>query len=141
MITARRLQTSFHNEPSDLIYRSVDFELQEQDINSNRESNSISELPSAPGEESVSHASISGHNPNIKQVEDDSVNQSTAIERHMRSPSLTHALSRVWESIGGVNTQFECPVCFELMRPPVNVFQCRQGHVVCKVHVIFATLH
>ena len=141
MITARRLQTSFDNEHSDLIYRSVDFELQERAINSNRPSNSLSEPPSAPREETLSHDLISEQNPNIEQVEDDSVNQTTAIGRHMRSPSLTHALARVRESIGGVNTQFECPVCFELMRPPINVFQCRQGHVVCKVEVIFAILH
>merc|ERR1712059_49647 len=32
----------------------------------------------------------------------------------------------------GVNSQFECPVCFEEMKPPVKMFHCRQGHVVCQ---------
>merc|ERR1712059_187137 len=49
-----------------------------------------------------------------------------------RSPSLSKALSRVRESILGVNSQFECPVCFEEMKPPVKMFHCRQGHVVCQ---------
>eukprot|EP00092_Neocalanus_flemingeri_P075302 GFUD01093269.1.p1 GENE.GFUD01093269.1~~GFUD01093269.1.p1 ORF type:complete len:264 (+),score=68.70 GFUD01093269.1:33-824(+) len=53
-------------------------------------------------------------------------------KQHMRSPSLSKALARVRESIVGVNSQFECPVCFEEMKPPVNMFQCRQGHVVCQ---------
>eukprot|EP00092_Neocalanus_flemingeri_P100064 GFUD01127752.1.p1 GENE.GFUD01127752.1~~GFUD01127752.1.p1 ORF type:complete len:269 (+),score=61.73 GFUD01127752.1:1-807(+) len=52
--------------------------------------------------------------------------------QHMRSPSLSKALARVRESIIGVNSQFECPVCLEEMKPPVNMFQCRQGHVVCQ---------
>eukprot|EP00092_Neocalanus_flemingeri_P016696 GFUD01018059.1.p1 GENE.GFUD01018059.1~~GFUD01018059.1.p1 ORF type:complete len:278 (-),score=72.12 GFUD01018059.1:193-993(-) len=57
---------------------------------------------------------------------------STQDSQHRRSPSLSKALARVRESIVGVNSQFECPVCFEEMKPPVNMFQCRQGHVVCQ---------
>ena len=55
-------------------------------------------------------------------------------EQPKRSPSLSKALARVRESIVGVNSQFECPVCFEEMKPPVHMFQCRQGHVVCQAY-------
>ena len=65
----------------------------------------------------------------------DEGNEETVLrpEQHKRSPSLSKALARVRESIVGVNSQFECPVCFEEMKPPVHMFQCRQGHVVCQV--------
>lgn len=33
-------------------------------------------------------------------------------------------------------SEFECPVCFEEMRPPTRIFQCVQGHVVCEVQIL-----
>ena len=33
----------------------------------------------------------------------------------------------------------ECPICFEEMAPPVRIFQCRDGHLVC--HFALRELH
>jgi len=30
-----------------------------------------------------------------------------------------------------VKDQLECPVCLELMYPPIKIFQCAQGHALC----------
>ena len=27
---------------------------------------------------------------------------------------------------------FECPVCYEMMRPPSRIFQCNNGHLICE---------
>jgi hypothetical protein len=32
-----------------------------------------------------------------------------------------------------------CPVCLELLRPPLRVFQCPEGHILCEnCKVLFA---
>ena len=28
--------------------------------------------------------------------------------------------------------QFACPVCLELLRPPLRIFQCPEGHILCE---------
>ena len=71
----------------------------------------------------------------LAEDEESSERESVNIKRELpRSPSLEHAFERVRESMIGVESQLECPVCFEQMRPPMHMFQCRQGHVVCKVN-------
>ena len=34
------------------------------------------------------------------------------------------------------HSEFDCPVCFEEMRPPRKIYQCGQGHVVCEVRIM-----
>ena len=29
-------------------------------------------------------------------------------------------------------TEFECPICFEEMKPPMRIWQCVDGHPVCE---------
>eukprot|EP00092_Neocalanus_flemingeri_P058183 GFUD01069291.1.p1 GENE.GFUD01069291.1~~GFUD01069291.1.p1 ORF type:complete len:257 (-),score=76.02 GFUD01069291.1:48-818(-) len=31
-----------------------------------------------------------------------------------------------------IGKELECPVCFEEMKPPVHIWQCSQGHLVCQ---------
>jgi len=33
---------------------------------------------------------------------------------------------------GVFDKDFECSVCMEDMRPPIKIFQCRNGHVMCE---------
>ena len=28
-------------------------------------------------------------------------------------------------------TEFECPICFEEMKPPMRIWQCMDGHAIC----------
>jgi len=30
-----------------------------------------------------------------------------------------------------VSNEFECPVCLEIMRPPIHIWQCGEGHLLC----------
>lgn len=30
-----------------------------------------------------------------------------------------------------VRNEFECPVCLEIMRPPIHIWQCGEGHLLC----------
>ena len=128
MSSARRLQSSYQARQSISPHHSVEME-EEDDVNdhySTQHSTSFSDLLR------FQSCSIMSEDTFYDANEGNEENVLTP-EQHRRTPSLSKALARVRESIVGVNSQFECPVCFEEMKPPVHMFQCRQGHVVCQV--------
>ena len=129
MLASSEDSTSVHIPSSDM----------EMDEVVNERSTSFVELqPSAPGEPLADLDLVFGQfltvdtNPG-EHTETSLHTEEVVTPAHIRSPSLSKAFDRVRESIAGVSSQFECPVCFEEMKPPLNMFQCRQGHVVCEV--------
>ena len=107
------------------------------------QSSSFVELqPSAPGEPMAELDMVFGQFLTVDtntagqtetSILTEEVGETVMKTEHMRSPSLSKAFDRVRESIAGVSSQFECPVCFDEMKPPLSMYQCRQGHVVCQV--------
>ena len=73
---------------------------------------------------------------------------SVALSPMTSGPSCAHSLGSLTNmSCGAVGTSsgngsgpdrpmfdkdFECSVCLDDMRPPVKIFQCRNGHVMCE---------
>ena len=51
------------------------------------------------------------------------LNEKSAIEPSSASWQPDFAL---WKS------EFECPICFEEMRPPTRIWQCVDGHAICE---------
>ena len=51
------------------------------------------------------------------------LNEKSAIEPSSGSWQPDFAL---WKS------EFECPICFEEMRPPTRIWQCVDGHAICE---------
>ena len=51
------------------------------------------------------------------------LNEKSAIEPSSSSWQPDFAL---WKS------EFECPICFEEMRPPTRIWQCVDGHAICE---------
>ena len=126
---------------------SIDLEMDEvvNEHYTTQPSTSFVELqPSAPGEPLADLDLVFGQfltvDTNPGEHRETSLHTDTAVTpAHIRSPSLSKAFDRVRESIAGVSSQFECPVCFEEMKPPLNMYQCRQGHVVCEVFRILCS--
>ena len=148
--SARRLQASYQDEISSVQHHSVQIEFDEpvNDRYNSQPSSSFLELqPSAPGETASTQDMVFGQfltvdtaqggqrqsQDSFYDAEEGEEIETVFSSKHTRSPSLSNALDRVRESIAGVSSHFECPVCFEEMKPPLNMFQCRQGHVVCQV--------
>ncbi len=42
---------------------------------------------------------------------------------------------RIEMSLGQISdgNDFECPVCFEVPKPPLKIFQCSNGHSLCEL--------
>ena len=128
---------------------SIDLEMDEvvNEHYTTQPSTSFVELqPSAPGEPLADLDLVFGQfltvdtNPG-EHTETSLHTEEVVTPAHIRSPSLSKAFDRVRESIAGVSSQFECPVCFEEMKPPLNMYQCRQGHVVCEVfRILYSAL-
>ena len=38
----------------------------------------------------------------------------------------------VSQSTSDFQREFECPICFEEMRPPTRIWQCVDGHAICE---------
>ena len=36
------------------------------------------------------------------------------------------------QSTSDFQREFECPICFEEMRPPTRIWQCVDGHAICE---------
>merc|ERR1711936_913693 len=134
--SARRLRENYQPGRSSHTRYSVQFDMEDpvNDRYTTQLSASFSELlPSAPEDAEVSDDMIT---PSEDPLYPDRCGSHLTVMSPVqieRSPSLSRAFARVRESIVGVNSQFECPVCYEEMRPPVQMFQCRQGHVVCQM--------
>jgi hypothetical protein len=145
--SARRLQESYQGRQSLISDQSIQLEMEEPVTGSY---NGFSRQPSYAIAEDGQDREFGQFEtviretvvPSIDQRESDTSEDSfhdaedghmIAQTMHTRTTSLSLALARVRESFVGVSSQFECPVCFEEMRPPTNMFQCRQGHVVCQV--------
>ena len=145
---ARRMLASSEDSTSVHI-PSIDLEMDEvvNEHYTTQPSTSFVELqPSAPGEPLADLDLVFGQfltvDTNPGEHTETSLHTDTAVTpAHIRSPSLSKAFDRVRESIAGVSSQFECPVCFEEMKPPLNMYQCRQGHVVCEVFRILCSAH
>ena len=41
----------------------------------------------------------------------------------------------VCQSTSDFQREFECPICFEEMRPPTRIWQCVDGHAICEGRV------
>ena len=39
------------------------------------------------------------------------------------------------QSTSDFQREFECPICFEEMRPPTRIWQCVDGHAICEGRV------
>ena len=160
MNNARRLQPSFQSDQSSLHHHSVQFEFAEP-VNDPYKSHPSScftdPAPSAPpGETASSEYLVFGQFLTVDREqmgprqsvdsfydsEEGNIEKVVVPVQHQRSPSLANALARVRETIVGVSSQFECPVCFDEMKPPLNMFQCCQGHTYKLYHyfVLHSTL-
>ena len=38
----------------------------------------------------------------------------------------------ICQSASDFQREFECPICFEEMRPPTRIWQCVDGHAICE---------
>jgi len=54
-----------------------------------------------------------------------------AQQEHLAIDPLEQKKPEEMEFSQEVKDQLECPVCLELMYPPIKIFQCGQGHALC----------
>jgi len=54
-----------------------------------------------------------------------------ARQEHLAINPLAEKKPKEAEYPQDVKEQLECPVCLELMYPPLKIFQCSQGHALC----------
>jgi len=54
-----------------------------------------------------------------------------ARQEHLAIDPLAEKKPKEAEYPQDVKEQLECPVCLELMYPPLKIFQCSQGHALC----------
>ena len=52
----------------------------------------------------------------------------------LNDKSSTEPCSTSWQpDLALWKSEFECPICFEEMRPPTRIWQCVDGHAICEV--------
>lgn len=56
-----------------------------------------------------------------------------ARQEHLAIDPLAQKKPEEAEFPQDVKDQLECPVCLELMHPPIKIFQCAQGHALCGI--------